>query len=57
MSEIALSSEPVVARPAPIANAVTTTITVQEALATIRQDSHAAPATYLDDTLVPHGGE
>ena len=34
-----------------------TTITVQEALAAIRQDSHAAPATYLDDTVVPHGGE
>lgn len=57
MSEIALSSEPVVARPAPVASAATTTITVQEALAAIRQDSHSAPATYLDDTLVPHGGE
>ncbi len=34
-----------------------TTITVQEALAAIWQDSHDAPAAFLDDTLVPHGGE
>jgi hypothetical protein len=57
MSEIVRTSEDLVARPVPVANAATPTITVQEALAAIRQDSHAAPATYLGDTVVPHGGE
>ena len=33
------------------------TITVQEALLAIRQDSRRDPEIYLDDTAVPHGGE
>jgi hypothetical protein len=30
---------------------------IQATLAAIRQDSAASPATYLEDTVVPHGGE
>jgi hypothetical protein len=30
---------------------------VQNALAAIRQDSLSTPANYLEDTVVPHGGE
>jgi len=56
MPESALKSEAAAASPEP---ACTTpiTLTVLEALAAIWDDSRAAPATYLDDTVVPHGGE
>lgn len=30
---------------------------IEEALSAIRTDSMAAPGQYLDDTVVPHGGE
>jgi hypothetical protein len=30
---------------------------IQATLAAIRQDSATSPATYLEDTVVPHGGE
>ena len=33
------------------------TLTVQEALLAIRQDSRRDPEIYLDDTAVPYGGE
>ncbi len=65
MPESALKTEAFVAPPAVAARAAGaaavatggTTITVQEALAAIWQDSRSAPARYLDDAVVPHGGE
>lgn len=30
---------------------------IQATLAAIRHDSATSPATYLEDTVVPHGGE
>lgn len=30
---------------------------IQATLAAIRLDSAASPGTYLEDTVVPHGGE
>jgi hypothetical protein len=44
------------AEPLPVAG-VPATITVQEALSAIRQDSCRDPEIYLDDTAVPYGGE
>lgn len=56
MPDSALKSEARSAEPVSAAGAPGI-ITVQEALAAIRQDSRRDPEIYLDDTAVPHGGE
>lgn len=38
-------------------SAVPTTKTVSEVLADIRVDSRLAPSEYLDEVVVPYGGE
>jgi hypothetical protein len=55
MPETAVNIEP--ASPSQCAIAPAPSPAVQEALAAIWQDSLASPAKYLDDTVVPHGGE
>ena len=34
-----------------------TTLPMQEALAQVRKDSRDNPQAFLDETVVPHGGE
>jgi hypothetical protein len=55
MPESAVNTES--ASPAQCAIAPAPSPALQEALAAIWQDSRSNPATYLDDTVVPHGGE
>jgi hypothetical protein len=67
MSETAVNQESVslepelcdaVARNAGARNAgASVWASIQATLAAIRQDSATSPATYLEDTVVPHGGE
>jgi hypothetical protein len=62
MSETALNQESVSLEPE-LRNAGTRDggasvwASIQATLAAIRQDSATSPATYLEDTVVPHGGE
>jgi hypothetical protein len=56
MPESVVKSSGPKSEPAPVAGAPAT-LTVQEALLAIRQDSRRDPEIYLDDTAVPYGGE
>ncbi len=40
-----------------VAGAPSVWASIQATLAAIRLDSAASPGTYLEDTVVPHGGE
>jgi hypothetical protein len=58
MSETAVNQESVsLDREPQAALASSVWASIQATLAAIRQDSAASPATYLEDTVVPHGGE
>jgi hypothetical protein len=56
MPESAFNLEAKSAEPIPVMG-VPGTLTVQEALSAIWQDSRRDPEIYLDDTAVPYGGE
>ena len=40
-----------------VADAPSVWASIQATLSAIRLDSAASPGTYLEDTVVPHGGE
>ena len=59
MPESAVKTESVATEPvaSDAASAPSVWASIQATLAAIHLDSALAPATYLEDTVVPHGGE
>ena len=59
MPESAVKTESVVTDPvaSDAASAPPVWASIQATLAAIHLDSAAAPSTYLEETVVPHGGE
>jgi len=59
MPESAVKTESVAIEPVAsnAASAPSVWASIQATLAAIRQDCAASPAKYLEDTVVPHGGE